>query len=152
MGYCVNIEMDDVVIPADKVDDCLAAINEMFTDENLTKHGSGCAGGPSITEDTPVREKHWYSWVHNPKDKGFETLLEAIGAWRYQAEQKDNGDIEILYFDGDKWGDDEQFYTIITPFVLDNAFIECRGEGGERWRYKFENGEMKEEHAMISWE
>jgi len=151
MGYCVSIEMDDVVIPADKVQACLAAINEMHTDENLIKHGGSGASGAGITKDTPVRKKRWYSWVNNPDGEGFKTLLDAIGSWRYQAEQKDNGDIEILYFNGGKWGDDEQFYTVIAPFVMDNAFIECRGEDNAMWRYEFENGKMKEQNAVISW-
>ena len=76
MGYYVDMEMNNMVISADKVQACLSAINEMFTDENL-ENGSGGSFGGSITEETPIRERKWYSWVNNP-DGGFKTLQDAL--------------------------------------------------------------------------
>lgn len=149
MGYDVEMDISGVVIPADKVADCLAAVNEMFTDENLSAHAGGGAGGPSITEETPVREKRWYSWVGNPDDDGFPSPLIA---WRYYAEENEDQSVTLQYFEGSKLGDDEQLFAALAPFVKSGALIECRGEDGAHWRYVFENGEMKEQEAIVRWE
>jgi len=152
MGYCIDVEIHDLVIPADKVDDCLAAINGMFTDEKLLSNAGGGAGGPNITAATPVKEKLWYSWVQNPDDDGFDDIQDAFDAWRYDAIVKDDDTVVIQYFTGEKLGDDEQLFNVIAPFVKSGAEIYMHGEDGENWRYVFANGEVKEEHGTIVYE
>lgn len=149
MGYYVSMDIGGVVIPADKVADCLAAINQMFNDENLSNNAGGGAGGPSITEKTPVREKRWYSWVTNPRGDGFEALQDALIAWRYDVEINTDGSINIGHFTGEKLGDDEQLFEVIAPFVQSGGVIECRGEDNAFWRYLFENGELIEQQGEI---
>ena len=92
-----------------------------------------------------------YSWVENPDDNGFTSLLDAINAWRHDG-VIGNGDVEIYEFVGGKWGDEEQFYQTIAPFVEDGGTIEVRGEDGEHWRYLYKDGKMIEQHAVVSWE
>jgi len=135
MGYCISMEIDSVIIPADKVAGCLAAINKMF--------------GP----ETP--EHRSYSWVSPPKGSGFKTLQEAFDSWRYETEVNKEGDITLMYFIGEKLGDDECLFSVIAPFVKASSrdvTIEILGEDGERWRFVFAAGGVVEQHAIISWE
>jgi len=151
MGYHVEMDFRNVVIPADKVPACLDAINNMFIDENL-KFGSGGRSGPDITEDTPIKEKIWYSWVTTPKDGKFKTLEDAIEEWRYGCCGLDDESIEISYFEGEKLGDDNMFMLAIAPFVEAGAYVNCQGEDGCLWRWAFDGKEMKELSGTVTYE
>ena len=141
MGYWVSIELNTVHVPAEKVTECLAAINAMHEAKTLKMN----AGGGSSTGDS------WYSWVDNPPEGGFKTLVEAFGAWRYEARIDEKcGCVIVQDFTGSKWGDDEQLYAVIAPFVKE-GLIECRGEDGALWRYALADGELAEEHGQIVW-
>ena len=109
MGYCVEIAIGNVRIPQDKFDDCLAAINAMHSDDNLQNNAGGGMSGRD-SEAVPVNQRCWYAWVRNPGENGFYSLTEAFLAWRYHAYIDDNGDVVVEYFEGSKWGDDEQLY------------------------------------------
>jgi len=157
MGYCVDMDIANVFIDADKVSDCLNAINDMFTDENLSDNGSGGEYGPHITKDTPIKEKIFYSWVNTPENGKFDTLKEALDEWRYACEVYEDGSVQITYFHGEKLGDDFQLMEVIAPFVQGEvktqscAEIDCRGEDGCLWQWKFENGSVKERHGSVSY-
>jgi hypothetical protein len=150
MGYYVDMEMNNMVISADKVQACLSAINEMFTDENL-ENGSGGSFGGSITEETPIRERKWYSWVNNP-DGGFKTLQDALESWRYSYNLLENGDVEIEYFNGEKLGDDSQFMEVIAPFMPNGSSVDCRGEDGCLWQWMFKDGILDERSGKVVYE
>lgn len=130
MGYCVDVSID-ITIPKDKVEDCLKAINELHTPENL-KNASGGS--------YPDGEK-WHSWVQNPPAGGFVNLQDAFDAWRYET-RNSNGDIKVERFSGEKWGDDELLYNTIAPFVSNGNIYVC-GEDDEHWKYEFKDGQAK---------
>jgi hypothetical protein len=152
MGYHVSISLGQVIIREENVGACLAAINSMFTNEKLSSNASGGCFGPGM-DKLPVKKRFNYSWVNNPGDDGFRTLQDAINAWRYSSCSSDDGDgIQIDYFNGDKWGDDEQFFDVIAPFVESGATIECIGEDDDHWRYVFENGQINMQEGRIVYE
>jgi len=67
----------------------------------------------------------------------------------------DAGNFVIEYFDGEKWGDDEILFDTIAPFIdggEHGGLITVHGEENEKWRYVFENGDMREEKGIIVWE
>jgi hypothetical protein len=131
MGYHVSVSVCNVVIPKAKVAGALKAINLLHEE----------AG-----------EGHHFSWVDNPSKNGFEDLVKAIEAWRYSAKKLKNGNVEIVYFLGEKLGDDEILFTALAPFIKGGGAIEYAGEDAEQWRYEFVKGKMVEKHAVISWE
>lgn len=148
MGYYVDMDLREVVIPADKVEGCLAAINEMHKDHNLEAYASGGSfGGDSASK--PVRERKWYSWVTNPPPEGFPDLKDALEAWRYEVSVLGDGSVKIEYFAGEKYGNDERLFRSIAPFVVEGATIDCRGEDGALWRFVFENGAAIEEAGYV---
>ena len=128
MGYSlISVDLGGVVIPADKVEECLAAINAMFIDPDTGKKVS-------------------YSWVNAEE---FTDLRDAITAWRYDTEKKEDGSIEITYFNGDKMGDEGWFFENIAPFIKSGALATYVGEDGAHWRYVFENGAMIEQTGRV---
>jgi len=122
MGYYVSMGVD-VKIPKEKVEAALKVLNEWV-----------------------MKGK---SWVHpNPSDN----IVDQLRNCRYEADEYDGGNIHIYCFNGEKWGDDEELYYALAPFVEDDGCIEITGEEGEKWRYLFNDGKIKEEQGTIVWE
>jgi len=143
MGYYVDMEISDVVIPADKIEGCLKAINEMFEAESLSRGGGGTYSGGAKTSTS-------YSWVNSP-DGGFKDLGSALNEWRYDSEIVD-GDCRLSYFHGEKLGDDGLLMDAIAPFVKSGGTIDCRGEDGALWRWEFDGEKAKELWGKVIYE
>ena len=137
MGYYVDMRMN-VLVPKDKIDDCLKAINALHEPARVAADGSGgrFAGGQ--------KKVAWYSWVNNPENGAFPSLGDALSEWRYEWEEGDEG-INIYAFIGEKWGDDELLFNAIAPYV--EGDILCHGEDGNLWGYEFEDGKLYETRA-----
>jgi len=143
MGYYVSITIDNIIIPADKVQECLDAINALFQPETMKKY----AGGGSFSNN--VRAYH-YSWVNTPESGAFDDLIAAFDEWRYEAQLLDDGSVEVVYFTGEKLGDDEILYKTIAPFITDGT-ISLLGEDHDHWRFLFNNGTCKEQAGHITY-
>ena len=144
MGYCVSIEVIGIEIPRRKVKACREAINALFAPKTIKKLGGGMSAGEPR-----------YSWVDQPPEGGFKSLVDAFRAWRYSATVKDNGNVVIEYFNGEKWGDDETLYATIAPFVKNGktiSQIRCHGEDGCHWRFAFVKGSVTEQRGMVVYE
>jgi len=124
MGYYVNIELRNVVVPAANRTACLAAVNSLHTVDR------------------------WHSWVRPPETGKFSNLVEAFTEWRYEVDVDNEGNIRLNYFNGEKWGDDETLYATIAPFVADSSIMVI-GEDGDIWGYEFENGSMFETRCVM---
>lgn len=149
MGYYVDMKFSGVVIPKDKVEDCLSAVNELFTDENLQKYASGACDGPG-TEKKPVRQRFWYSWVRNPPEgEFFDNLEDALSNWDFEVYSDNDDNVMIVDKDFGKMGDEEILFRQIAPFVKDGATIKCTGEDDEIWRYLFTDGKCVEQEGVI---
>jgi hypothetical protein len=138
MGYSVDIACDKVVIPAAKVQDCLRAVNGLFTPEALK----------ALKENAPFGH---YSWVDDLPEGGFQHLFDAFAAWRYEAYNRD-GDVCLRCFTGEKWGNDEVLFNAIAPFVQEGGEIRCIGEGNYQWKYVFKGGKCRELEGKVVYE
>jgi hypothetical protein len=127
MGYCVTMDISGMEIPKSKAQEVLEKINDI-----PKIHGTNS-----------------FSWVQCP-DGGFKTIKEAIEGWRFECHEH-NDEIIIDYFVGEKWGDEEFFLRAIAPFIKDGV-VECLGEDGERWRYLYEEGSVREQTGRTVWE
>jgi hypothetical protein len=124
MGYYITVRGMDFTLKEKNFDKALEAIKE------LEPHG-WCRGNARTAQ----------------------SLWEAMSCWRWTPEvNPKTGDIDYLYFDGEKLGDDEEFFNKIAPFVEEDSYIEISGEEGAIWRWCFKNGTIKEQSANISWE
>ena len=62
--------------------------------------------------------------------------------------------LNIDHFQGDHWRDFEarEVWLKLAPHVVDGANIEFQGEGGERWRIRWQDGRVFEEYVTeIIW-
>lgn len=143
MGYRVDMRLD-VVIPVNKVADALKTINALFGPEKLSGVDYKCV---FFQDGLP---QFW--GVDNPNGTGgFQTLIKALEAWRYEANQT-SGDVLIEEFTGEKYGDDKTLFTALAPFIQDGSFITFRGEDDKHWKWVFKDGVMKEFYGKIVYE
>lgn len=122
MGYCVSMEVD-ILIPAEKMGECLDAIEQKTAEKR-------------------------FSWVNGGPYRG---LVDAFKDWRYDAYVDRNNNLKVQYFEGEKWGDDETLFATIAPFVEHGGSATCQGEEGEKWRYLFEHGKLRKQYAELHW-
>jgi hypothetical protein len=147
MGYLVNMEVKNLTISKENVSKALAAINALHTDqETMKKNG---AGGGSWGGG---KETVHYSWVGNPPEGGFKSLVDALDEWRYTAMPNDDGSIEVMHFNGEKLGNCEVLWRALEKLVPPGAEIQCRGEDGCQWRWVFKGGKFKEQTSKVVWE
>jgi hypothetical protein len=62
--------------------------------------------------------------------------------------------LEVENFQGDHWHDEnaDKVWLAIAPCMADGASIEFQGEGGERWRIRWEAGRaFKESVTEVVW-
>ena len=93
-----------------------------------------------------------HSWVIKKDVEKSDNLQDTFLACRWDIEKlTNNHGYGNLYFDGEKLGDDYEFFRTIAPYVEDDSYIEMRGEDGDMWRWVFEKGECKEIYPTIIW-
>ena len=90
-------------------------------------------------------------WGISPNILTAANFEDAIHECGWDTTLDENGDLQAIQWDWEKAGDELAIFQAIAPWVLDGSWIEMLGEGGERWRWVFENGECREVKATISW-
>lgn len=70
----------------------------------------------------------------------------------YDFELDDDGNIFGIEHIGHNLGDDLEIFQSIAPYVADGSFLDMSGEDGERWQWRFQNGECRDVKAKIVWE
>ena len=142
MGYCMTQRDCHFIIKAENQEKAMEAIKALAKDVDEKGSGGSWSGGG--------KTKSWYSWVETEEFANAETLADALKAWRWIAEDN-KGDIDYLYFEGDKLGQEDILFEAIAPFVEEGSYIEMSGEDGALWRWAFEQGMMVEREAQINW-
>ena len=131
MGYCMEQRDSCFLVKNENVDKMLDAIKALSS----------------------KADKYGFAWV----DMNFvaaENISEAMRCWRWSIDFDTNGNIDSIFFEGEKSGDDLIIFSAIAPYVEDGSYIEMQGEDDFRWRWVFKNGQCKEVAAKITveWE
>jgi hypothetical protein len=84
-----------------------------------------------------------FCWADENYKKA-KTLEEALDAWRWGLERDSEGNIFVLSFEGEKLGDDPILLSAIAPYVEDGGELEMQGEDGDRWKWVFHKGKLRE--------
>lgn len=144
MGYCMEQRGADFFIAKENFQNVVQAIKDMLKD--VWEKGDGCSwkDGKQISAN--------YSWVRNEEIENANNIEQIFNAWRWQIEFDPNENINNIYFEGGKLGQDDLLFETIAPWVGEYSYIEMQGEDGFLWRWVFENGKMEEKEAKISWE
>mgnify|MGYP005608626271 CR=1 FL=1 len=87
-----------------------------------------------------------YSWIDTKSVLDAKTFEDAMDEARWSVEINPlNGDIDDICFNGEKYGGDETIIlSSIAQYVENGSYIIMQGEEGERWKWKFVNGEIEE--------
>lgn len=87
-----------------------------------------------------------YSWIDTKSVLDAETFKDAMDEARWSIEINPlNGDVDEINFNGEKFGGDETIILgSIAPYVENDSYIIMQGEDGERWKWKFIDGVIKE--------
>jgi hypothetical protein len=104
-----------------------------------------------------------YVLVSRKGSSAAESLCIAIGAWGYEAVERDvpdieklgnghmGGDVLVECFNGDRWGSDDVLWNTLGPFFEAGGCVDYTGEDSEKWRYTFNGEQAEEEHGSIIW-
>lgn len=129
MGYYIKQRDVEFTIKAENKEKALKAIKKLTN----TKSGNDS-----------------FAWVNMKKARETDNLNEALIAWRWIAYEDNNGNIDCLAFDGEKWGSCSLMFSAIAPYVKKGSYIEMSGEEGEIWRWQFDGKKMIEKFAEIT--
>ena len=98
MGYYINQEEAQFVILKENFSRCLDAIKGLMSQTDKMSGGSWSGG---------VQTARWFSWVDTESVLSAETLVDALAAWRWEASLDKDGNIDDIYFRGEKAGSDD---------------------------------------------
>lgn len=139
MGYYVETIGCDFVLHKENFEKAYEAMCELNDHDELKRGGQH----PSKEKwEGRYNPNVWFSWLpynYPETTSSVIDILELLGFENLQF--NDDGDLIYLTYYS-KIGGEENFFKSIAPFVLDNSYIDWRGEDGELWRWYFSNGEM----------
>lgn len=142
MGYYIDQKDHNFFIDKSNITHVVNAIHSLAKDtSNMSR---------TRIYNKNVVSQH-YSWVNNDYVESND-IKEIFKCWRWHVDTDDQGNIESIYFEGQKLGDDEYLFKAIAPFVKDGSYIEMSGEDGALWRWVFKNGQCREVYATITWD
>jgi len=98
-----------------------------------------------------AKKQDGFRWVDNSEFAESKTIEEALGAWRWDTDVNNDGDITSLSFTGEKMGDDITLFEAIAPYVKRDSIIEMSGEDGMRWAWYFDGEKCIERDAIITY-
>jgi hypothetical protein len=127
MGYCINQRYNKFFLVKEHFNDALLAIKSLAEKEN----------------------KNYFCIDHN--FASIDNLSDMLSEWRWEANIDDNGNINDLFFFGEKYGDDLIMFSAIAPWVKPGSYIEMSGEDGSIWRWVFDGTHCKEVSPKIEW-
>ena len=91
-----------------------------------------------------VASKERISWAYKSEIENARTLEDALEEFRWFPENDEEDNIDSIYFQGEKSGDDDLLFNAIAPYVRAGSYIQMCGEDGTIWRFTFD-GEIHEE-------
>lgn len=140
MGYCMTQTDTRFFIPQEFHGLALAAIKELMLEK--------------YTADNGMSVIRSYRWVGTDEVVQSQTLQDALHAWRWEVpyHPNDSGDIDGLYFRGEKSGADNTLFRVLAPYVKEGSYISMRGEDGALWRWYFDGQRCIEQHGRVVWE
>lgn len=129
MGYCIELRrINDCTIKKDDIPKVVEALNKLG------------------------RSGERLSWIDTSRLATSTDIDELMYEIRWPGFVNDDGDFEIEYFSGEKYGSDEEVFKVLAPFFPDDAYIEMQGEEGELWRWIFKDGKCEEKSPTIIWD
>ena len=141
MGYFMEQTDSNFTIKKENFRDALNSLKAVFTPDKMT-----------CIDFIRGKEFPHFSWVRTDIVLNAETLEEALEEIRYTPTCNDNGDIVDVEFNGEKYGDENIFFTALAPFVEKDSYISFEGEDECRWTWCFNGKEVnKVINKWVKW-
>ena len=118
MGYCVKMQLENVVIPEEKQDQAIKILTE------LNKKW--------------IKENDWCRFDSYTADS-LDEIIEEIG---FSCSYYEDGSLEIEDFEREKLGGHEEMFIALSP-VLEDCSIRFFGEDDNDWKIIIENHEFE---------
>ena len=125
MGYYVNIQESNFVIPAHNLEKALERFKALNHDPNAIKGGGSWSGGQT---------EAWFSWMPADYDQTVSSAQEVLELLGFDCMIQEDGGLNVYGYDS-KIGDEEQFLNSIRDLVDVSCYITWRGEDGEFWKW-----------------
>lgn len=154
MGYYVNIIDCDFHINKENYDAAYKAVCELNRYDYLKSGGSYRADGkrtpkPADSNSVSNNPDKWFSWMPWNYDETCESLVDIISELGFDVEENEHGICNVWY--DSKTGNEETFFSALAPYVSNGSYIVWHGEDDTMWVWCFDDGEMVEKPAYISW-
>lgn len=132
MGYYVNTEDINIIVPRDLLKPAYEAVLAMNEDDSLKRGGSH---GPGDSRE------FWFSWM--PKDLSTlgdlkETMLN-LGF--EDTDYNEDGNLVLGSYNS-KTGQEDLFLDRIAPFVQEGSYAIWKGEDDTYYKWEFTDGKM----------
>lgn len=135
MGYCIEMTESNFVIKKENFQQALNSLKQVFVPEKMTTYD--CIYGKKYPH---------FKWVRTESVLDSRTLIEALSKIRYNPVINDEGDIVNVEFCGEKYGDENIFFSSIAKLVEPNSFLKFRGEDGAEWIWLFYGEKVKQDY------
>jgi len=126
MGYYINIQESNFVIPAHHLDKALERFKALNHDPNAIKGGGRWSSGEE--------NEKWFSWMPSDYDQTVSSAQEVLELLGFDCMIQEDGGLNVHGYDS-KIGDEAQFINAIRDLVDVSCYIIWRGEDGEFWKW-----------------
>lgn len=131
MGYCIEMIDSNFVIKKENFNVALEDLKKAFIPENMTCY------------DYINGEKYpRFRWVNTDVVINSKTLGEALSEIRYKPSYDEKGNIINVEFTGEKYGDEDIFFSSIAKYVEPKSYIKFVGEDDDEWTWLFNDGKV----------
>lgn len=140
MGYYVSVDDSYIRIPPENRAPALLAMQDLLKNPI---HDHKKRGGSSNGDK-------WFSWMNNINADLWSSIEQAIEDWGFEVVQIGDGGF-CLYYDN-KTGQEDEMLNAIAPYVEDGGYVIWRGEDGSMWKDCFEDGQVVQKTAKVTFE
>ncbi len=133
MGYYVNTEDINILVPKDFLEPAYKAVLAMNDYDSSLKRGGSY--GPN------AERKYWFSWMPEDLSKLADLQAVLLNLGFEDTEYNERGDL-VLGCYNNKSGQEDLFLEAIAPFVEEGSYAIWKGEDDTFWKWEFNDGKM----------
>lgn len=149
LGYCIDLNEAEFGIRKENFPKIIEAIRELMGHPEKMG-GATFTGGRCIS-------RHFSFMDMDAMDEALgkepaEAIEGIFDELRYPVEFDSEGNVCGIEFDGEKLGDEKEFFKAMAPYVEPESYIEIQGEEGAFWRWVFRSGKCITKYPTIEFD
>lgn len=120
----------------------------MFSDHALETHARGGAW-PWYGKD--IADVAWYSWTNSRECRAATDIYQIIEQFFETVDIADDRMSFEVYVDN-KIGQEDVLLEFLAPYLEDGSHLRYRGEDGDLFGWRVQDGALLEERATVTWD